>query len=67
MNACINYKMLEYDVIDIFEGIGGHNDLMQEAMNFNDAAIVSVKRNDSKIHFGYISKGDAINKMKNSI
>ena len=36
MNACINYKMLEYDVIDISEGIGSHHDLMQEAMNFNE-------------------------------
>ena len=56
--------MLEYDVIDISEGIGSHHDLMQEAMKFT---IVSVKRKDSKIHFWYISKGDAINIMKNSI
>ena len=34
-------------------------------MNFNDAAIVSVKGSDYKIHFWYIRKNDAINIMKN--
>ena len=32
---------------------------MQKAMNFNDAAIVSVKRSDYRIHFWYMSKDDA--------
>ena len=35
-------------------------------MRFNGVAIVSVKRNDYRIHFWYISKDDAINIMKNS-
>ena len=35
-------------------------------MNFNDAAIVSIKENDYRTHFWYISKNDAINIMKNS-
>ena len=35
-------------------------------MNFNDAAIVSIKGNDYRIHFWYMSKDDAINVMKNS-
>ena len=35
-------------------------------MNFNDAAIVSIKGNDYRIHFWYMSKDDAINIMKNS-
>ena len=39
---------------------------MQEAMNFNDVAIVSVKGNDYRIHFWYISKDDAISIMNNS-
>ena len=30
-------------------------------MSFNDVAIVSVKRNDYRIHFWYISKDKAIN------
>ena len=42
----------------------GFYDLMQKAMSFNDA-IASVKGNDNKIHFWYISKNDAINMMKN--
>ena len=33
---------------------GCHN-LMQKAMNFNDVAIVSVKRSDYRIHFWNIS------------
>ena len=39
---------------------------MQKAMNFNDGAIVSVKRNDYRIHFLYISKENAISIMNNS-
>ena len=38
---------------------------MQKAMNFNDAATVSVKGNDYRIHFWYISKNDAINIINN--
>ena len=45
--------------------IGCHG-LMQKDMNFNDVAIVSVKRNDYKIHFWYMSKDDAISIMHNS-
>ena len=85
--------MLEYDRIDISEGIdinetsaskecdichycyflnknfnyepylcNGCPDLTQKNMNFNDAAIVSIKGNDYRIHFWYISKNDVISK-----
>ena len=43
---------------------GCHN-LMQKAMNFNDVAIVSVKRSDYRIHFWYMSQDDAINIINN--
>ena len=46
-------------------GNGCHN-LMQKSINFNNVAIVSIKGNDYRIHFWYMSKDDAINKMKNS-
>ena len=39
---------------------------MQKTMNFNDVRIVSIKENDYRIHFWYMSKGDAIDIMKNS-
>ena len=39
---------------------------MQEAMNFNDIFIVSVKGSDYRIHCWYMNKHDAINIMKNS-
>ena len=39
---------------------------MQKTMNFNDVAIVSVKGNDYRIHFWYMSKYDAIKILKNS-
>ena len=39
---------------------------MQKAMNFNDVAIVSVKRSDYRTHFWYMSKNNAIIIMKNS-
>ena len=35
-------------------------------MSFNDVAIVSIKGNDYRIHFWYMSKDDAINIMNNS-
>ena len=97
MNACIKYKMVEYDRIDLSEGINidktnkskecsichywyfldknfnydpylcnGCHDLMQKAMSFKNAAIVSIKGNDYRIHFCYISKKDAITIMNNS-
>ena len=39
---------------------------MQEAMNFNDVAIVSVKGSNYRIHFWHMSKDNAISIMKNS-
>ena len=42
-----------------------HN-LLQKAMNFNDAAIVTVKWNGYWIHFLYMSKDVAINLLKNA-
>ena len=42
------------------------HDLMSKATNFNDVAIVSIKRNDYRIHLWYMSKDDAINIMNNS-
>ena len=42
------------------------HDLMQKAKSFKITAIVSIKRNDYRIHFSYISKNDAIALMTNS-
>ena len=42
----------------------GCHGLMQKAINFNDAAIASIKGSDYRIHFWYMSKDDAINIMK---
>ena len=39
---------------------------MQKAMNYNDVAIVSIKGNDYRIHFWYMSKDDAISIISNS-
>ena len=44
----------------------GCHDLMQKAMSFNDVAIIYVKESAYRIHFGYMSKDDAISIMKNS-
>ena len=44
---------------------GCHN-LMQKAINFNDGAVVSIKENDYRIHFWYITKNDAISLLNNS-
>ena len=89
--------MLEYDKIDISEGIdvnkttlskecdichywcfkdigfkyenylcNGCHDLMQKAMSFNNTAVAYVKGSAYRIHFGYMSKDDAINIMNGS-
>ena len=39
---------------------------MQKAMNFNDVAIVSIKRNDYRIHLWYMNKDEAISIIYNS-
>ena len=44
---------------------GCHN-LTQKAMSFNDVAIVSIKGNDYRIQFWYMSKNDAIVLTTNS-
>ena len=44
----------------------GCHDLMQKAMNFNDVAFVSIKENDYRLYFWYMSKDDAISIMNNS-
>ena len=44
----------------------GCHDLMQKAMNFNDVAIVSIKGNNYRMNFWYMSQNDAIVLMTNS-
>ena len=44
----------------------GCHDLMQKVMNFNEFATVSIKGNDYRIHFWYMSKNDVIVLMTNS-
>ena len=44
----------------------GCHDLMQKAMGFNNIAIVYIKGSAYRIHFGYMSKDDAINIMNSS-
>ena len=44
----------------------GCHDLMQKAINFNDVAIVSIKVNDYRIHFLYMSKDEEISIMRNN-
>ena len=45
----------------------GCHDLMQNAVNFNDVAIASIKGSDYRIHFWYMSKSDAINLLNNYV
>ena len=44
----------------------GCHDLMQKALNIDDVAIVSIKGNDHRSHYSYMSKNDAIGLMNNS-
>ena len=45
---------------------GCHN-LIQKAMSVNDVAVTSVRGNDCRIHFLYMSKDKATNFLKNAI
>ena len=45
----------------------GCHDLMMKAVSLNDVAIVSVKGNDYRIHFSFMSKNDATNLLNNSV
>ena len=56
------YKNFDYDPYLC----NGCHDLMQKAMNFKNVAIVSIKGNDHRKYFSYISKNDAITLMTNS-
>ena len=44
----------------------GCHDLMQRAMSFNNVAIVYIKGSAYRIHFWYMSKDDAMNRMNGS-
>ena len=39
---------------------------MQNAVNFNDIAFVTVMRNGYRIHFLYVNKGEVINLLRNA-
>ena len=39
--------------------------LMEKSLSFNDATIFTVKENDYRIHFLYMSKDEAINFLGN--
>ena len=61
-----DYNFLDKDFKYESYLFNGCHDLMQKTMTFNDIAIVSVKISDYRIYFGYMSKDDAINIIKNS-
>ena len=69
-NASNEYDIFHYcyflDEYFKFEpyACNGYRDLMQKAMNFNDAAIVSFKRNDYRTYFWYITDDHSINIIK---
>ena len=87
MIVCMNYKILEYDRIDISEDIDMNKRRASKECeichywyfldkNFShepypcngcdDVAIVSIRENDYRIHFCYMSKDEAISIMHNS-
>ena len=45
----------------------GCHDLIMKAVSFNDVAVISVRGNDHRIHFYFMSKNDAINFLNNSV
>ena len=65
-DVCHYWYFLNKNVSYVPYLCNGSHDLMQNAMNFKNVAIVSIKGNDYRIHFWYMSKNDAINLMNNS-
>ena len=61
---CHYWNFLEINFIFQPEVCNGCLTLMQKAMSFDDVAIVSVKGNDHRIHFWYMSKNETINSLK---
>ena len=43
----------------------GHHDMTQKPMSFDDTAVVTVKGNDYRINFWFITKNEAMDRMKN--
>ena len=64
--VCHYWYFLTKNFKSQLEVFNGCHDLMQKAINFNDAVIVTVKRNDYRIHFLYMSKDKSINLLKNA-
>ena len=62
---CHHWYLLKINFKSQSEVCNGCHDLMQKAINFNDVAHVTVKGNDYRIHFLYISKDEAINLLRN--
>ena len=63
-DICHSFKDIDFKHEPYF--CNGCHDLMQKAISFNDVAIVYVKGSVHRIHFWYMSKGDAISIMNNS-
>ena len=60
---CLKKLMLTKPLIGVcvIFVINDCHDLMQKATCFNDVGIASVKLNDYTIHFGYMTKNEAVN------
>ena len=67
-SICHYWKLPLFAIIRNYDPYlcNGCHDLMQKVMSFKNVAIVSIKGNDYRIHFSYISKNDAIALMINS-
>ena len=65
-NICHYWYFLDKNFNNELYLSNGCQDLMQKAISFKHAAIVSIKGKDYRIHFWYISKNDAIALMTNS-
>ena len=55
-NICCNRYFLKIKFTFQQKVCNGYHDLMQKAMSFNDVPFVSVKGNDYRVHFGYLTK-----------
>ena len=63
---CHYWYVLDKNLTDEQYLCDGCHDLMQKAMSVNGVAIVSIKGDDYRIHFWYMTKDDAISIMHSS-
>ena len=66
-DICHDWYFLDKNVNYELYLCNGCHDLKQKAVSFNNAAVVSIKGSDNRIHFCFMSKNNEICLLNNSV